>query len=485
MFCADLVDSATPALCCNFCEGWAHTGCIGMGVSEEGYELHQCLSCSLWICENCLNDLKTVKASLSELRSENLALKHEILEMKSMETCITSLQDKIKQISEDLAFVLHNPHPSHHQPPVHELQTTRDTPIPVHHNRFDSLAQDPEEPQPPTTINTLTATPGHDSPLEPQPPASDTPRQDIELCPSPQAPLTQSDTATENSTTETPTPQHVSSGNADRTSQAPPPSCSKPHQTTLFLRGIPAKIPMADIRLELDNLGFREVGMEQTVTSFTGRKKFAKLILPSLQLRNALDQALVNSTLKDCFLSIRAPKKPQTKLSHPRHSNPPFIQTLDNQKQPMAKAHRQLPHLTHVSQPFLDQGPMPQGRPPLLCSPQIPMGPHHPSMSPSCGPILDNRPTATQPFLAYRHPQLMGPPLPHFPNQDNLHQLPRGLIAHANIPAQPTLMSVEGLAPTHLPISPHNVTHATPHQPQAQYRSQHGQRGQTHRQNKQ
>ena len=93
-------------------------------------------------------------------------------------------------------------------------------------------------------------------------------------------------------------------------------------EVTLYLRNVPRHLSVQEIkdRLSKEDISVAGCRIEQTLSRFTGSKKFVKITLDSLDTCNHLDRALKTRPHLPWFLSVFPPRK-QTQREVTNHNS--------------------------------------------------------------------------------------------------------------------------------------------------------------------
>ena len=129
-----MVVEGSKALCCDLCDGWIHSACLGITAST--YSTLKKLKGCWWVCDGCSEQMKCLKAEIDALASDNQALRLRLENLQDLPDQVKCLQEQVQGMARDLAFLMNNGASDNM---THSLPLSH-SPIPVHPNPFATLA---------------------------------------------------------------------------------------------------------------------------------------------------------------------------------------------------------------------------------------------------------------------------------------------------------------------------------------------------------
>ena len=132
--CSSMVVEGSKALCCDLCDGWIHSVCLGITAST--YSMLKKLKGCWWVCDGCSEQMKCLKAEIDTLASDNQALRLRLEDLQDLPDKVKCLQEQVQGMARDLAFLMDNGASDNM---THSLPLSH-SPIPVYPNPFATLA---------------------------------------------------------------------------------------------------------------------------------------------------------------------------------------------------------------------------------------------------------------------------------------------------------------------------------------------------------
>ena len=318
------------------CEKWAHIECVD--ISEEVYGLYHQFDCNLpWFCSHCLEEIRHLKASTTDLLTQNKLLRVEVAQLRDMEGSMIELKAVVKKLVCDVAFltqadsagqVAHSSHlpniPAHPNPFQPLDNESLDHSVSV----IDTSAREFPKTPPSLPANVPSANPlpllAHSASML---------KGKASVGQTAPAPLT--------------TLQSVHSTSA-------PQKSIDSTQVSLYLRGIPSSFGTQEIVDNLANEGFdtTDLTIEPVLSdsNFTGKRKFVQISFRSLDACNSLDQALKCKPNLGWFLSLYPPQK---RYRNPRAEQSPSFLGYGLQTNHPPRQRHKIPSLMSLKLPPL------------------------------------------------------------------------------------------------------------------------------------
>ena len=399
--CSSMVVEDSKALCCDLCDGWIHSACLGITAST--YSMLKKLKGCWWVCDGCSEQMKCLKTEIGALASDNQALRLRLEDLQDLPNQVKCLQEQVQGLARDLDFLMDNgviDNMTHSLPPSH-------SPIPVHPNPFATLGDPYSLPpsQLPTPLvqckdsngpSTLHYTNSeHNVQTTCCPPVESNPRPTC--LPNP-----------------VPSPRRVHSHPSQNLQSPSPITSATPPQVIVYLRNVPKHLSIDQVqnRLSSEGIGLNGCSITQPLqdSTFTGSRKFLKITCSSLEKCNSLDKAIKSRSHLPWFLSLHPPyrpnKSPKVPLAqtpflfpHPPPLIPPLPTTNNNPQIP--------PLMSLILPPLLAQEP--QTLPPTSIKPNNPIG--QTQIKPSSIPALMSLKLPPLPVLTSQAPALVDLPL--------------------------------------------------------------------------
>ena len=426
--CSSMFVEGSKALCCDLCDGWIHSACLGITAST--YSMLKKLKGCWWVCDGCSEQMKCLKAEIGALASDNQALRLRLEDLQDLPSQVKCLQEQVQGMARDLAFLMDNGVPDNI---THSLLPSH-SPIPLHPNPFATLA-DPhslpssqlptpsEQCKDSTGLSTVHYTDSeHNVQTISCPPVKSNPHPTCLPNPKP-----------------SPSPIHSHPSQNIQSFQSPNriTSATSP-QAVAYLRNVPKHLSIDQVQNRLSSEGIDLNGCSITQplqdSTFTGSRKFLKITCSNLERCNSLDKAIKTRSRLPWFLSLYPPQRPNKNPKVPLTQAPFFIptpspigSTITYQKQqpqnstsdephipstPCAGTSNPFPHRYQIQQSYWTNSSKTLPNP-CLDEPQAPSSSSLHFSSPS--PI---GPPPTTSFLSQGPPQLSQSPSPPLPKKE-------------------------------------------------------------------
>ena len=91
--CSSMVVEGSKALCCDLCDGWIHSTCLGTTAST--YSMVKKLKGCWWVGDGCSERMKCLKAEIGTLASDNQALRLCLEDLQDLPHQVKCLQEQV------------------------------------------------------------------------------------------------------------------------------------------------------------------------------------------------------------------------------------------------------------------------------------------------------------------------------------------------------------------------------------------------------